>query len=55
MTAPQAEPTVLASDLTDICHVRLDEDAGISLSDFSRIMRGISTVEVPVSAFNSSI
>ena len=59
MTAPQADPTVLTSDVPDVGHVRLDEDVAINLSGLARIMRGISVAEdesgFSVSAFNSSI
>ncbi len=58
MTAPQAEPTVLTSDIPDIGHVPLDADVAIDLSGLARIMRGISVEyesDSPVSAFNSSI
>jgi hypothetical protein len=59
MTAPQAEPTVITSDFSDIGCVRLDVDVALSASDRARIMRGIGAVEgesgSPVSPFNSSI
>jgi hypothetical protein len=59
MTARQADPTVLTSEIPDIGHLRLDEDVAIDPSGLACIMRGISVVEdesgSPVSAFNSSI
>jgi hypothetical protein len=59
MTAPQADTTVLTSDVPDIGDVRLDEDVAIDLSDLVLIMPEISVVEDEPgfgdSAFNSSI
>jgi hypothetical protein len=59
MTAPQADPTVLTSDVPDIGDVRLDEDFPIDLSDLTFIVAEISAVEDESgfgdSAFNSSI
>ncbi len=55
MTAPQADPTALTSDIPDISHVGLDEAVTIASPGMSRIMRGISGTAPSVSAFNSSI
>jgi hypothetical protein len=59
MIAPQADDTVITSNLPDICDVSLDQEAAIGVSGLASIMRGITVVEGEpgsvVSAFNSSI
>lgn len=57
MTAPQADPAVLTSDIPEICDVTLDQDVAIDPRGLSRIMREITVVSglSQVASFNSSI